>query len=85
MSIEELLKIEVMKATDIGYKLFYNSTGSTTAYKLCIRHISAAPAFGYGKEKFGILKPSKDIYIIDIDTGQVFKTKNSIKVINLDD
>jgi len=64
--------------------LFYNSDGSTEAYKLCIRHISAAMSAGVAKLEKGYMIPHEILYLVDLEKETIYGTSKKIKVINLE-
>ena len=51
--------------------LFYNSSGNPDAYKLCIKHISAAPAFRKGFKIGNDFVPNEGIYLVDFDKEEI--------------
>ena len=63
--------------------IFYNTNGSTKAYKKNIKHISSAEAFGYGKYNrvTKMLLVQKDISVIDINTMEIKVVKAGEKIL----
>ena len=47
----------IQKVKTHSEPLFYNSEGSTEAYKLCIRHLSSAMSAGLAKLSDGYIIP----------------------------
>ena len=64
--------------------LFYNSTGSTVAYKLCIRHLSAAMSAGCATLQNGYMYPKDVLYVVDIDNECIDEVTDRIKLIKLE-
>ena len=64
--------------------LFYNSTGSTDAYKLCIRHLSSAMSAGVAKLSNGYMLPTEVLHIVDLENEKILKVKDKIKLIKLE-
>ena len=63
--------------------LFYNSTGNTTAYKLCIRHLSASVSAGLASMASGYIYPHDVLHIVDLEKEQIDIVKDAIKLLKL--
>ena len=81
MNIEFSKKIKENIDNDIH--LFYNGTGNPEAFKLCVKHISAAPAFSLAVETNGFIHPFDTLFIVDFENETIFETENPIKKIPL--
>ena len=66
-----------------SHPLFYNSEGSTVAYKLCIRHLSAAPSAGLAFESSGYLYPKEKLHIVDLENETIKVIGDEIKLIKM--
>lgn len=66
------------------YPLFYNSTGSTVAYKLCIRHLSSAMSAGFAILKNGYMYPKESLYLVDLENEKILQIDEKIKLIKLE-
>ena len=66
------------------YPLFYNSTGSTQAYKLCVRHLSSAMSAGIGILKNGYMYPKETLHLVDLDNEKILQIDEKIKLIKLE-
>jgi len=64
--------------------LFYNSTGSTDAYKLCIRHLSAAMSAGKAKLLNGYMLPNDVLYIVNLENESIEVISRKIKLVQLE-
>jgi hypothetical protein len=64
--------------------LFYNSTGSTDAYKLCIRHLSAAMSAGLAKLSNGYMFPNDVLHIVDLENENIMLVRDEVKLIKLE-
>ena len=64
-------------------QLFYNTDGSTEAYKLCIRHISSAMSAGVAKLENGYMVPYDVLYLVDLEKEKIEEVTVKVKVINL--
>ena len=64
--------------------LFYNSTGSTDAYKLCIRHLSSAMSAGLAKLSNGYMLPKDVLHIVDLDSECIEVIAHKVKLIKLE-
>jgi hypothetical protein len=65
------------------YPLFYNSEGSTIAYKLCIRHLSAASFAGLALEASGYVYPKDTLHIVDLENETIELFTDEIKLIKM--
>lgn len=65
------------------HPLFYNTTGSPTAYKLCIRHLSAAPSAGLAKLNQGYIYPKEAIHLVNLETEKIEIITDKIQLIKL--
>ena len=63
--------------------LFYNTEGSTEAYKLCIRHISAAMGAGVAKLEKGYMIPHDVLYLVDLEKESIEELREKVKVVDL--
>jgi len=63
--------------------LFYNTEGSTDAYKLCIRHLSSAMSAGVAKLEKGYMTPHDILYLVDLENEIIEEVKESVKVVDL--
>ena len=66
------------------YPLFYNSTGSTEAYKLCVRHLSSAMSTGVAILKNGYMHPKKTLHLVDLEYEKILRIEEKIKLIALE-
>ena len=64
--------------------LFYNSTGSTDAYKLCIRHLSSAMSAGLAKLSNGYMFPNDVLHIVDLHAETIDLVTHKVKLIKLE-
>ena len=64
--------------------LFYNSTGSTDAYKLGIRHLSAAMSAGVAKLSNGYMVPNDVLHIVNLENESIEVVSTKIKLIELE-
>jgi len=64
--------------------LFYNTTGSTEAYKLCIRHLSSSPFLGLAKLNGGFIYPNEVLYIVDLENETIEEVCEHIKLCKLE-
>ncbi|KIM11101.1 MAG: hypothetical protein KU38_06650 [Sulfurovum sp. FS08-3] len=66
------------------HPLFYNTTGSPIAYKLGIRHLSAAPLSGLATlSNVGHIYPKAPIYLVDLEAQTIEEIGDCIKLIRL--
>lgn len=65
------------------HPLFYNTTGNPTAYKLCIRHLSAAPSAGLAKLNQGYIYPKEVIHLVDLEAEKIEVIQDKIQLIKL--
>ncbi len=63
--------------------LFYNTTGSTVAYKLCIRHLSASVSAGLASMASGYIYPHDVLHIVDLEKEIINLVKSEIKLVKL--
>jgi len=66
-----------------NHPLFYNSEGSTIAYKLCIRHLSAASSSGLAYVASGYVYPKDILHIVDLENEKIELVSDEIKLIKL--
>ena len=66
------------------HPLFYNSTGSTVAYKLYIRHLSAAMSAGVAVLKGGYMHPKEVLHVVDLENEKILRIEDKIKLIKLE-
>jgi len=64
--------------------LFYNSTGSTDAYKLCIRHLSSAMSAGKAKLSNGYMLPNDVLHIVNLENEKIDVITTKVKLIPLE-
>ena len=69
---------------DYPHPLFYNSTGSTEAYKLCIRHLSSAMSVGVATLKSGYMHPKEVLHLVDLENEKILRIEEKIKLIKLE-
>jgi len=65
------------------HPLFYNSEGNTIAYKLCIRHLSAATFAGLAFEASGYIYPKECLHIVDLENEKIEVIRDEIKLIKM--
>lgn len=63
--------------------LFYNSSGNTEAYKLCIKHISAAPYFKKGFKVDNDFIPYEGVYLVNFEKEEINYIEDRIKMIKI--
>jgi len=68
-----------------AYPLFYNSTGSTEAYKLCVRHLSASMSEGLATLQSGYMHPKEILHLVDLENEKIIVTKEPVKLIKLEE
>jgi len=68
-----------------AHPLFYNSTGSTEAYKLCVRHLSAAMSAGLARLEGGDMYPKEVLHLVDLENEKIIVTKEPVKLIKLEE
>ena len=66
------------------HPLFYNSTGSTEAYKLYIRHLSAAMSAGVATLQSGYMHPKEVLHLVDLENEKILLIEERIKLIKLE-
>ena len=66
------------------HPLFYNSTGSTVAYKLYIRHLSGAMSAGLATLQSGYMHPKEMLHLVDLENEQILPTEEKVKLIKLE-
>ncbi|CAA6818037.1 MAG: Unknown protein [uncultured Sulfurovum sp.] len=64
--------------------LFYNSRGSTDAYKLCVRHLSCAMSAGFAKLSNGYMIPNDVLHLVDLENEKILIISDEIKLIELE-
>jgi hypothetical protein len=64
--------------------LFYNSTGSTDAYKLYVRHLSAAMSAGLAKLSSGYMIPNDVLHIVNLESEKIDIISTKVKLISLE-
>ena len=67
-----------------SHPLFYNSTGSTVAYKLYIRHLSAAMSAGFATLEKGYMYPKEVLHLVDLENEKIVRIEEKIKLIKLE-
>jgi hypothetical protein len=74
------------KATILAHDepLFYNSTGSTEMYKLCVRHLSSAMTAGLAKLSKDYMLPNDVLHIVDLENESIDIISTKIKLIALE-
>ena len=65
------------------HPLFYNSEGSTVAYKLCIRHLSAAPFAGLASEASGYIYPKEALHLVDLERETIEVVEDEVKLVKM--
>ena len=65
--------------------LFYNSTGNTEMYKLCVRHLSAAMSAGVAKLSNGYIIPNDVLHIVNEEEETIELVSTKIKLIPLEE
>jgi hypothetical protein len=63
--------------------LFYNSKGSTQAYKLCIRHLSASMNAGLSELSNGYMIPKDVLHVVNLEKEVIERVSKPIKLIKL--
>ena len=63
--------------------LFYNTEGSTEAYKLYIRHLSAAMGAGIARLENGYMTPHDVLYLVDLQNEIIEEVSERVKVVDL--
>ena len=78
--------IDDFKSHIRAYKepLFYNSTGSTEAYKLCVRHLSSAMSAGLAKLSSGYMIPHDVLHIVNFENEKIDVVSTKIKLVDLE-
>jgi len=76
-------KDTIKKYIDNDTHLFYNGSGNPEAFKLCVKHISAAPSFSLAVKTNGQIYPFGTIFLVDFDNESIEETENPIKEIPL--
>jgi len=66
-----------------SHPLFYNSEGSTIAYKLCIRHLSAASFAGLAFEASGYVYPKDTLHIVDLEKEIIEVVTDEVKLVKM--
>lgn len=74
---------EIKEYIDQDIDLFYNTNGSTEAYKLSIKHISAAAPMNLGFVVSGHLHPYNHILLVDLDNERISEVSDNIKIKSL--
>jgi hypothetical protein len=72
------------KIKTFPHPLFYNSKGSTLAYKLGIRHLSAACFAGVARQVGNSIYPNESIYIVDLEQESITQERKKVKLIKLE-
>jgi len=65
------------------YPLFYNTTGSSIAYKLAIRHLSASVSAGLASTASGFIYPHDKLHIVNLDEEKIEVIRDEIKLVKL--
>jgi len=79
-----MTEVFIEKIKNYDEPLFYNTDGSTEAYKLCIIHLSAAMSAGVAKLEKGYMIPHDVLYLVDLEKEIVNRVSERIKVIDLE-
>jgi len=79
-----MTKLFIEKIKNFKEPLFYNTEGSTEAYKLCIRHLSSAMSAGVAKLENGYMVPNNILYIVDLENETIEEVTHRVKVIDLE-
>lgn len=66
-----------------SHPLFYNTTGSPIAYKLCIRHLSASVSAGLATTASGYIYPDDELHLVNLDEEKIEVVQDEIKLIKL--
>ena len=76
---------EIFKQTIKAYPhpLFYNTTGSPLAYKLCIRHLSASIFAGLASSASGYIYPHDELHLVDLDEEKIEIVKDEVRLVKL--
>lgn len=74
---------EIKKLIGEGEHLYYNSNGNPEAYKLGVKHLSAAPMFREAMLLNGEIIPFKSIILVDFNKKEIIETDDNIKLIKL--
>jgi hypothetical protein len=62
-------------------ELFYNTSGSKTAYQLGVKHISSAEYLGFADSlPNGDLYIKKDFLLIDFEKNKVFEISRNMRI-----
>ena len=78
-----MTEIFIEKIKNYDEPLFYNTDGSTEAYKLCIRHLSAAMSAGVAKLEKGYMIPHDVLYLVDLEKESIEELREKVKVVDL--
>lgn len=75
----------IEKIQSYPHPLFYNTTGSTIAYKLCIRHLSACVSEGLAYKIGKYLHPYNELHILDVEkeTIDIITSKIELKKLEI--
>jgi len=65
------------------YPLFYNTQGSTKAYKLAIRHLSASSFCGLSYVAGEYIYPIESLHIVDLEKETIEIIKDKIVLVSL--
>lgn len=71
------------KIKNYPHPLFYNTDGSSVAYKLAIRHLSAASFVGLATKASGYLYPESELHIVDLENETIEVVTKEVKLIPL--
>jgi hypothetical protein len=65
------------------HPLFYNTSGSPMAYKLCIRHLSACVQSGLAYQYGETISPNVPLHIVNLDKEKIEIVEDKIKLVKL--
>lgn len=70
------LREQILLAKHEGKELFYNSSGSKTAYQLGVKHLSSAEYLGYADFLPNkTLRVKKPFLLVDFENGKIIEIK----------
>ena len=72
----EDLKTRILSAKETGKELFYNDTGSKTAYQLGVKHLGSAEFLGFADcLPNGKLRAKKTFLLVDFKASEIITVK----------
>lgn len=77
------MKDKIQQLLNENKHLYYNTEGSTTAYKLGLKHLSAAPMCNEAILIDGMIVPNEKIFLVDLELEEIIETEDRIKLIKL--